>query len=249
MIVEYNRPETIEGALKLLARKTPKTLPLGGGTVLSHGMPDNYAVVDLQNLKLNNIEADGQLIQIGALVTLTQLLEFSGLPVSFREVIKREANHNIRNQASLAGTIVGSDGKSSLTGALLAVDARLIWEPGKKKVGIGNWLSVRRNWNDGLLITGVEFSLIPNLEFTCVSRTPFEQPLVYVAAGKWLSGRTRLVIGEWGSAPILVLDGPNADGADRAVQIACSQLPPSTQNEYITVTAKTLIDRILEIHS
>src|SRR5450830_717603 len=100
MIVEYYRPETIEGAIKILARKTPKTFPLGGGTVLSHGMPEDYAVVDLQNLHLNKIEQNWQSIQIGASVTLQQLYEFPRSPVSLKDVIKREANQNIRHQAT-----------------------------------------------------------------------------------------------------------------------------------------------------
>jgi CO/xanthine dehydrogenase FAD-binding subunit len=172
MIVEYHRPETIEAAIIILARKNPKTFPLGGGTVLSHGMTEDYAVVDLQNLNLDKIKPNGQSIQIGATVTLQQLYEFPGLPVSLKDVIKREANQNIRHQGTLAGSIVCSDGKSSLVAALLALDSRLVWVPGDKKIGLGDWLSLRHNWNGGLLITGVELSHVPILKFACVSRTP-----------------------------------------------------------------------------
>lgn len=246
MIVEYHRPETIEGAIKILAWKTPKTFPLGGGTVLCHGIPEDYAVVDLQNLNLNKIEPNGQSIQIGATVTLQQLYEFPGLPVSLKDVIKREANQNIRHQGTLAGTIVCSDGKSSLVAALLALDLRLTWVPEDKKIGLGDWLSLRHNWNGGLLITGVELSLVPILKFACVSRAPLAQPIVCVAVGKWPSGRTRIVVGGWGPAPILVMDGPNADGAEYAVQIACSQLSSPNKNPYITEIAKTLTNRLIE---
>jgi len=249
MILEYHRPETLEGAIKILSRKTPKTFPLGGGTVLSHGMPGDYAVVDLQNLNLNRIEPNNHSIQIGATVTLQQLYEFPGLPVSLKDVIKREANQNIRNQGTLGGTIVCSDGKSTLVAALLALDSRLAWAPGDKKIGLGDWLSLRHNWSGGLLITCIELSLAPTLEFASVSRTPLDQPLIYVVAGKWPSGRTRIVVGGWGPAPILVLDGPNADGAEYAVQNACSQLPSPSQNLYITKTAKILTLRLFEAHS
>ena len=123
----------------------------------------------------------------------------------------------------------------------------LIWDAGNKKVGMGDWLSLRDNWNGGLLITGFELPLIPTLKFACVSRAPLEHPLVYAAVGKWPSGRTRIVIGGWGTAPMLVLDGPNADGAEMP-QIACSQLSPSTKNDYISLTAITLVKRLVEAH-
>jgi CO/xanthine dehydrogenase FAD-binding subunit len=195
---------------------------------------------------LNKIEQIGQSKQIGATVTLQQLYEFPGLPVSLKDVIKREANQNIRHQGTLAGTIVCSDGKSSLVAGLLALDLGLTWVPGDKKIGLGDWLSLRHNWNGGLLITGVELSLVPILKFACVSRAPLAQSIVCVAMGKWPSGRTRIVVGGWGPAPILVLDGPNADGAEYAVQNACSHLPSSNQNPYITEIAKILTSRLFK---
>jgi CO/xanthine dehydrogenase FAD-binding subunit len=249
MIVEYHRPDTIERALKILARKIPRSYPLGGGTVLSHGSSGDYAVVDLQDLHLNEIEFNDQGIQVGATITLQQLFEYPGLPESLTDVIKREASQNIRNQATLAGTIVSSDGKSCLLAALLALDSHLIWEPGNKKVGIGDWLSLRQNWDGGLLITHIEVPLIPILKYACVSRAPLEQPMVCTAVGKWPSGRTRIVIGGWGSSPSLVLDGPNADGAEYAAQIACSHLSPSELQKYISLTTTTLIKRLIETHT
>jgi len=87
------------------------------------------------------------------------------------------------------------------------------------------------------------------LKFACVSRAPLEQPLVYAAAGKWPSGRTRIVIGGWGESPILVLDGPSADGAEHAVQNACSHLSTSIHQEYISLTAVKLANRVIEAQS
>ena len=53
MITTYHRPQTLDEALTLLAQ--PNTLPLGGGTLLSHPTPDPVSVVDLQALGLNAI--------------------------------------------------------------------------------------------------------------------------------------------------------------------------------------------------
>jgi hypothetical protein len=43
-----------------------------------------------------------------------------------------------------------------------------------------------------------------------------------------------------------VLDGPNADGAEIATRNACSQLSASTQNDYISLIATTLVKRLVE---
>lgn len=50
MVIEYNRPKTLDEALSLLSRKGIKTLPLGGGTILNQPSTERYAVVDLQSL-------------------------------------------------------------------------------------------------------------------------------------------------------------------------------------------------------
>jgi hypothetical protein len=60
MIIEYHRPETIEAALALLARKEPRTVPLGGGSVLNQPSDIPVAVVDVQSLGLNQIAARQQ---------------------------------------------------------------------------------------------------------------------------------------------------------------------------------------------
>ena len=57
MILEYHRPDTLEEALDLLQRPTPFTVPLGGGSVLSHKTELPLDVVDLQNLGLDMVSS------------------------------------------------------------------------------------------------------------------------------------------------------------------------------------------------
>ena len=66
MILEYYRPETLEEALSLLSQTSPKTVPLGGGTVVNAPSAEDYAVVDLQGLGWDKIEQKGRDLQIGA---------------------------------------------------------------------------------------------------------------------------------------------------------------------------------------
>ncbi len=80
MIVEYHRPETLQSALVLLSRKYPRTVPLGGGTHLSHYQGDPIAVVDLSKLDLGKIERAGDRLRIGSTATLQSLIDFDGTP-------------------------------------------------------------------------------------------------------------------------------------------------------------------------
>ena len=66
MIIEYHRPETLESALALLARSTPETVPLGGGSAINRPSPAELAVVDLQALGLDSLQVRGNSLELGA---------------------------------------------------------------------------------------------------------------------------------------------------------------------------------------
>ena len=125
MITAYHRPKTMEEALSLLGRTSPHTVPLGGGTLLSHGQPDAVEVVDLQALGLDHISEQGNILEIGAAATLQSLLEHASCPEALRKPLKLEAPLNLRNSATVGGTLVTCDGRSTFTTALLALDAKL----------------------------------------------------------------------------------------------------------------------------
>lgn len=217
MIVEYHRPENLSQALELLERQQPVTVPLGGGTVLSRTRKPDMAVVDLQKLGLNKIEREGQLLHIGAAVTLQALLESTELPESIHgalgQSLSHEAGLNIRQTATVVGTLVSCDGRSPFVTALLALDPRLAWSPGEESQPLGDFLPLREAFGGGKLITDVRMPLNATLRFAMVARSPMDQPVVCAAVATWPSGRTRVTLGGHGRAPILAMDGPEAGGA------------------------------------
>src|SRR5512146_3035546 len=159
MIIEYHRPEDVPAALALLAREAPRTLPLGGGTVLSQALNRDatreYAVVDLQRLGLNKIEKEGQLLYIGATVTLQQAFESEAWPAGIREALQESLLHevslNLRQTATVAGLLASCDGRSPFATALLALDARLVWAPGDEMEALGDYLPLREEHARGQL--------------------------------------------------------------------------------------------------
>lgn len=226
MIVEYLRPKTLEEALGFLDRKMPRTYAMGGGTVLNRPVDDRYAVVDLQALGLNQIEKSGNLLRIGATTTLQALGENADIQSALKDAIKRETSYHLRQAATVAGTIVAANGRSRMTGCLLAMDATLEVESkaaGKEQIRLGEILAVRDEWLRGKLITAVTIPLHARLACESIARTEGDEPIAYAAVAKWPSGRTRLVLGGTGKAPMMGMDGPEAGGIEEAARNAYSQ--------------------------
>jgi len=249
MIKAYHRPQTLDEALTLLAQ--PNTFPLGGGTLLSRPQADSVQVVDLQALGLNQIKkngnnpstSSGQRLEIGATATLQQLLESELCPESLKPALKLEAPINIRNAATAAGTIVACDGRSTFVTAFLALDAKLtIVNPKSEIVNLGDFLPLRPRG----LITSITIPLQTKFAFEYVARTPADKPIVCVALAQWPSGRTRLAVGGYGKAPMLAMDGTEAEGVEAAARNAFHEAKDEWATaEYRMDVAATLAKRCL----
>jgi CO/xanthine dehydrogenase FAD-binding subunit len=247
MITDYFRPQTLDEALTLLSR--PNTLPLGGGTLLSHPSPDPVSVVDLQALGLNTLRTKGNELEIGATVTLQQLLESEHCPAALKSALKLEAPINIRNSATVAGTLVACDGRSPFATCLLALDARIEQAIFDNSIieyrgsNIGEYLPLRST----KLITKITIPLHTKCAFEYVSRTPSDKPIVCAALAQWSGKRTRLAVGGWGKSPSLAMDGTEADGIETAAKNACHEATDDWASaEYRMDVASTLAKRCLD---
>jgi CO/xanthine dehydrogenase FAD-binding subunit len=252
MITAYHRPKTLDEALTLLNQ--PNTLPLGGGTLLSQPQPfdltqgksDPVEVVDLQALGLNTIKKSGNNLEIGATATLQQLLESEHCSDVLKSALKLEAPLNIRNAATVAGTIVSCDGRSTFATVLLALDTRLEIRDAANQSpvsSLGEFLPFRPRG----LITFITIPLNVKLAFEYVARTPADKPLVCVALAQWNSGRTRLAVGGYGKSPMLAMDGTESAGVEPAARTAFYDATDEWASaEYRMEVGATLAKRCLE---
>ena len=130
-LVEYHRPADIEEAVKLLQRTNVRTVPIAGGTALVPSAARNVeAVVDLGALGLSYIKTSEVAenlggLEIGATTTLQMIAEddrvrdyADGVLV---KAILDTASHNVRDAATIAGSIVAGEGNSPLLTTLLAL--------------------------------------------------------------------------------------------------------------------------------
>jgi probable selenate reductase FAD-binding subunit len=250
MITTYHRPQTMDEALALLNQ--PNTLPLGGGTLLSRptpfnaaqGEPDSVSVVDLQALGLDSLRVNGNDLQIGATCTLQALLESKDCPAALKTALKLEAPINIRNSATVAGTLVASDGRSPFVTSLLAMDAKVtVVSKQTSVISAGEYLLSKPKG----LITQIAIPLNTKFAFEYVSKTPSDKPIVCAAVSQWNSGRARLALGGYGKSPVLAMDGTEADGIEAAARNAYHEAQDEWASaEYRMDVAATLARRCLE---
>lgn len=219
MIQYYHRPNSVNEVLELLASHDKHTVPLAGGTFLSQRLDRPDVLVDLQSLGLDTIQEKGNTLEIGAAVSLQQLLDFdvySGL----KAAIRHEATYNLRQAATVVGTLISADGRSPFTTTMLALDAELHIMPDEQEIGVGDYLLLRSGARSHQLVTHINIPANVKIEYQYVARTPADLPIVCVAVSQWPSGRTRMAIGGYGDFPILAMDGPEPDGAVYAAQNA-----------------------------
>lgn len=220
MILEYYRPGELDEALALLTRESPKTVPLGGGTVLNAPSDRRVAVVDLQELGWNTIEQKGRELRIGATAALQTLLDTESIQPALKQAIRLEAAYNLRQTGTVAGGLVSGGGRSPFLTAMLALDTALVWQPDELVHPLGEFLPLKdKDW-PGVVISEVRISTQTLLSYHYIARSPADKPIVCAAAASWPSGRTRIVLGGYGKAPLTIHDGDADEGLLDAAEAA-----------------------------
>ncbi|MFV1858892.1 MAG: xanthine dehydrogenase family protein subunit M [Anaerolineales bacterium] len=248
--LEYHRPQTLDEALELLERG----VPLAGGTWLTPRLRGIGALVDLQDLGLDRIGATDAALVIGGTATLQGLVENSALlPDDLVRAARLEAGWNIRNKATVAGTIVTGDGRSALLTVLLALDAELEVAPGDERVSLGEFLGRGADRTDGKLITAIHAANPSRLRYAQVARSPADRPLLCVAVGvDRAETRVLVALGGFGPHPQLLSRDETSDAQEAAQRAGAMYADASDQwasAEYRSSAAATLVARLLtEVH-
>ena len=141
---QYFTPQKIEKALEILSRYGKEIKIIAGGTDLLIQYYDRlYEIngwLDLKNIKeLKDIRINKNQIEIGAMVTHTQLEKSEGIKKYFPILSKAAADigsPQIRNRGTIGGNIVNASPAGDLLAPLMAYDAqfRLLSIQGEKIV-------------------------------------------------------------------------------------------------------------------
>jgi CO/xanthine dehydrogenase FAD-binding subunit len=245
--MKYYRPETVEKALKLLA----EGVPLAGGTALAPERRSLEAVVDIDHLGFDHIRIEAGSIQIGAMTRLQRLLDPQlDLPVEFRRVCRLEAAWNLRNMATLGGTVMSADARSPLLVLLLALRARVSLSGQGSEITLDEILDQRELDEEPFLIEQITFNRPERLHYEYVARTPTDRPLVSAAAVAPSGGSAPTVaIGGYGGCPLRLgsLEGKSVqDVGEEAAELFLDAGDAFASAEYRAEIVAILVKRALE---
>ncbi|MFZ5916557.1 MAG: FAD binding domain-containing protein [Chloroflexota bacterium] len=215
----YHRPQTLAEALTLLARSGWTGAPLAGGTALVPRLvrADNtvQAVIDLSDLGLDAITCQDGWLRLGATATLADVTE-NEVCVSVAgglldRAARMSATVNVRNAATVGGTVAAGDPASAFLLALLLLDAEVLIQTlgGEFTMPLGGFLHAPAQALNGSLLTEVRLAL-PNDQVGAglarLGRTPQDRPIVMAAALLAREGsvaaRLRLALGGVAGVPV-----------------------------------------------
>lgn len=242
MITDYKRPKSLEEAQKYVQEGWQV---LGGGGFISKHQDQFQKVVDLQDAGLSYCKKENNQIRLGAMTTLQDIVDYSYIPAEFVEIIKREKSFNLRNAATIAGTILCADGRSDILAWLLCADAQLIVNG--SPVQIMKYL--QSNHND--LIEAVQFKVQQVIHYEKISRTPDDFTIVGVFLSRDLLTRKMNAVlnGLTDAAPLIIeqVEPENLKEAiDNKLKISHSQLSTKWSSlKYQNKMIKDLVSRLL----
>lgn len=241
--LQYHRPQTLDEALELLKHG----VPLAGGTRLTPGLRGIEALVDLQDLDLDQVVVDGARLEFGGTATLQALVDNAAeLPEALIEAVRLEAGWNIRNKATVAGTIVAGDGRSPLLTVLLAMGAELEFAPGEERTSLAAVLDRGVDRTGGKLITVIHAANPSRLEYAQVARSPADRPQICVAvASLGSTGLIRIALGGFGAHPMLVESEEDRAAAELAGTLYAEAGDQWASADYRSSVAATLVARLL----
>jgi len=240
----YHKPAELDQALDLLGRKRPRAVPLAGGTWLNPRIGKDIdspfgklsrveAVVDLSGLNLDQIERDPDTLRLGPMTTLAavsqnQLCQ-SWANGILAQAARRDAPVNVRNAATLGGTVVVAPVDSELVLALLALAAELaICCHNTKLYSLNQFLDDPAAALKNGLITQLRVNIPLHIAggLARVARTAADHPIVAAYAILAEDGDAmRIALGGVSHRPLLV-SFEQIEDAERAVQQAIAAAEP-----------------------
>ncbi|HEY88352.1 MAG TPA: hypothetical protein G4N98_01280 [Thermoflexia bacterium] len=214
----YYKPTTVEEAV-MLVQSNSATIYLGGGAwIVAQGDPTLEAVVDLQKLGLAEIAGDVDGVQMGAQVTLQELIDHTDAGKLANGVLGQAASYtqsrNLREQGTLGGTLIVAGAADPLTTVLSVLDAQVLYaDPEAHKAPFASFIAYRdRLIKAQALIVEVRVprpSARSAAAFEVVGRSPKDKPIVcaaaYIKVEEGLPALVRVAVGGAGEKPVRLL--------------------------------------------
>jgi carbon-monoxide dehydrogenase medium subunit len=246
----YRAPDSVEGAVEVLASDPHAKILAGGQSLLpllALRLAHPTILVDLCNIAdLSSIEADDGVLRVGAATTLTMLedspLVKAELPL-LDQAIRHVAHRPIRNRCTIGGCLAHADPAAEVPAVAVALDATLVARgpSGERRLDASDFFTgaFATALRDDEVLTRVEFPIRNgNWSFLEIARRAGDFALAIAAVGVELDGdtcvRSTVVLQGVASAPVRsvaaeqVLDKAviGDEVAARAAAAAAAELRP-----------------------
>lgn len=237
---KYYRPRKIEDALALIS--VPGTVPLAGGTKLLAGEFDG-AVVDLQDLQLNQIQPLTGKLRLGAMARLADVALYLAGKLEendgdgkdsaaelLHKAIRLAGPNTYRNAATIGGSVAAKLADSELLATLLVLEAQVqLLSPDPESVSLPKLLEADQP-PEGL-ITSIDLAWSAGRGASeRVARTPADYPIVSVTFWRPDGGRPRLAATGIDRRPVRLYsaeqrlaDGVNQESIAAAAEAAAAR--------------------------
>lgn len=251
----YERPRTVDEAVRMLEDRRGKACVLAGGTSLALRQPPGVdTLIDISRVGLVGMEDRGDAIAIKACTTITDLAALPQAHQLYGGLLARAAmsvaSTPLRNQITVGGNLVQVMPWSDLPGVMLALNGQIVIHgPNPRIVPLGDFYAThpRNSLNTGDLITEVR---IPKpvgrvqSSYVKVGKTTFDYAALTVTAVAWLSGNQvrdcSVSLGAVHPLPLRVPQAeeevtgriPTRDDVIRAAARAAGAIEPSQDYRY-----------------
>jgi len=125
---EYFLPQSVNEATQLLAKHGPFMLVMAGGTIamplINEGISFPQKVMGLRRAGLSYVSKPNGKITIGAMSTLTQMLDLKEIPI-LQEAAHQVGGWAIRNMGTVGGNLFAPPPAGDFAAALMALNAQL----------------------------------------------------------------------------------------------------------------------------
>ena len=210
-IREYKRAESLEEAWQLNQKKPNRIL--GGMIWLKMETINVGTAIDLSGLGLDTIEENEEGFSIGAMVTLRQLEQHPGLAAythgAMREAVRHIVGVQLRNLATVGGSIYSRFGFSDVLTLFLALDCEVeLYRAGRMPLAQFAAMPYDRD-----ILTHICLRKTPGLkvQYQSVRATQTDFPILTCAAARTAQGQYRFAIGARPMKAVLVT--PDCDPA------------------------------------
>ena len=203
-IGNYVKVSSLEEAYELNQKKS--NVIFGGGVWLRLGKKNIQTAIDLSNLGLDTITEDENEFSIGAMVRLRQLETHKGIDAYTKGAVKESLRHivgvQMRNCATVGGSIFGRFGFSDVLACLLAFDCDVeLYQAGR--ISLQEFATMQKD-ND-ILVRVILKKTPVEAVYLSQRNTATDFPVVSCAVAKHVDG-IYAVVGARPCQPVIVKD-------------------------------------------